>query len=152
MMHTRRTILWICITLVTGLVGFATPVHAADDTTRFYGTWEAHILVNGQLIDVISVHSANGYKNFVRTPTGDTPAGEGTFSAANGRFKTSAESPNNGGVYYFSNNDTAVCTNLAGQIVTWRRIKTASGAAVAPAPKPAPVDPTGAVPPSSGKK
>lgn len=96
--------------------------HAADDTARFYGTWQAHILVNGQKITVISIHDANGYHNFVRTPSGDTPAGDGTFSAKNGAYRTSAPAPNNGGVYYFVNNDTAVCTNLAGQIVTWRRI------------------------------
>jgi hypothetical protein len=151
MTNTPRANLWICITLLTGLIGLATAVHAADDTARFYGTWEAHILVNGQVVDVISMHDANGYKNYVRTATGDTPSGEGTFSAANGRYKTSAESPNNGGVYYFSNNDTAVCTNWAGQIVTWRRIKTADGSAVA---KTSPADPTAAPPaqpPPAGK-
>lgn len=148
MAHTPRTSPWIWRAIVIALIGLATAVHAADDTARFYGTWEAHILVNGQVIDVISVHDAKGYKNYVRTPAGDTPAGEGTFSAANGRLKTSAESPNDGGVYYFSNNDTAVCTNLAGQIVTWRRIKTAAGADV---PKPTPVAPTVARTPPSGK-
>jgi hypothetical protein len=151
MTHTRSANLWICMRLVTGLIGLATALHAADDTTRFYGTWEAHILINGQQIDVISVHDGNGYKNYVRGSAGDTPAGEGTFSAANGRFKSSAESPNDGGVYYFSNKDTAVCTNLAGQIVTWRRIKTAAGAPVAAAPKPT-SDPTVTPPPSSGKR
>lgn len=102
--------------------------HAANDTARFYGTWQAHILVNGKIITVISIHDANGYRNFVRTSTGDSPAGDGTFSAANGFYRTNAPNPNNGGVYYFSNNNTAVCTNLAGQIVTWRRIKSATDA------------------------
>ncbi len=100
-------------------------VHAADDTARFYGTWQAHILVNNQKITVISIHDAGGYHNFVRTSSGDTPAGDGTFSAKNGFYHTSAPAPNNGGVYYFTNNDTAVCTNAAGQIVTWRRIESA---------------------------
>ena len=86
---------------------------AADDTARFYGTWQAHILVNGEVITVISVHDAKGYKNYVRGPSGDTPVDDGTFSAANGIYHTSAPSPNAGGVYYFQNNDTAVCTNSA---------------------------------------
>ena len=143
-----------CFSASAALILLATSARAGDDTARFYGTWRAHILVNGQVITVISVHDADGYKNFVRTPSGDTPAGEGTFSAANGRYKTSAESPNDGGLYYFTNNDTAICTNLAGQIVTWRRIKTAPAAAAA-APPPTPVDAntaanrtTGYVPPS----
>lgn len=112
--------------IVLGVFLFPLSSHAKDDTARFYGTWQAHILVNGQQVTVISIHDASGYKNYVRTPSGDTPAGEGTFSAANGIWRTSAPSPNAGGVYYFKNDDTAVCTNSAGQIVTWRRIKAAT--------------------------
>jgi TPR repeat protein len=112
------------VIIFLGLAAFAgTVASAADDTARFYGTWQAHIQTNGQIVTVISVHDANGYKNYMRQPSGDTPAGEGAFSAANGTYKTSAESPNNGGLYYFMGNDTAVCTNLAGQIITWRRLK-----------------------------
>jgi TPR repeat protein len=116
--------IWVCLALVAGWIALAGAAHAADDTARFYGTWQAHIQVNGQIVTVISVHDASGYKNFVRQPAGDTPAGEGTFSAANGKYKTSAPNPNDGGLYYFMGNDTAVCTNWAGQIVTWRRLKT----------------------------
>ncbi|MFP5226503.1 MAG: tetratricopeptide repeat protein [Acidobacteriota bacterium] len=108
----------------------APAARAAEDTARFYGTWQAHILVNGQLYTVISIHDENGYRNFVRSPSGDTPAGEGTFSAKNGIYHTSAPAPNAGGVYYFKDSNTAVCTNSAGQIVTWRRIKDAEGAPI----------------------
>src|SRR5450631_2970025 len=88
------------------LAGIAAKVaRAGDDTARFYGTWEAHIQANGQIVTVISVHDASGFKNFVRQPSGDTPAGDGTFSAANGRYQTNAPSPNNAGVYYFLGND-----------------------------------------------
>jgi uncharacterized protein len=116
------------ITALIALTVLLSPLvaHAADDTARFYGTWQAHILMNGQKITIISVHDASGFHNYVRTPSGDTPAGEGTFSAKNGGYKTNAQAPNNAGVYYFANNDTAVCTNLAGQIVTWRRIEPAA--------------------------
>jgi TPR repeat protein len=110
--------------LVLAVFLLAPVLRAADDTARFYGTWKAYILVNGQTVTLISVHDASGYKNYVRQPNGgDTPAGEGTFSAANGKYKTSAGFPNDGGLYHFVGNDTAVCTNLAGQVVTWRRIK-----------------------------
>ncbi len=122
--------IWICIALVSGWIAMAGASHAADDTARFYGTWQAHIQVNGQIVTVISVHDASGFKNYVRQPASDTPAGDGTFSAANGKYKTSAPSPNDGGLYYFMGNDTAVCTNWAGQIVTWRRLK----ASAAPQP------------------
>ena len=122
-----RVYIFPCAIIFLVLAGITAKVaRAGDDTARFYGTWEAHIQANGQIVTVISVHDANGYKNFVRLPSGDTPAGEGTFSAANGRYQTNAPSPNNGGVYYFLGNDTAVCTNLAGKIVTWRRLKTSA--------------------------
>ncbi len=93
MKRTPRINLWICMSLVAGLIALATAVRAADDKARFYGTWQAHILINGQVITVISIHDADGYKNYVRTPTGDTPAGEGTFSAANGRSQDQRRKP-----------------------------------------------------------
>jgi TPR repeat protein len=102
----------------------ASTARAADDTARFYGTWKAYVPLNGQTITLISIHDENGYQNFVRQPAGgDTPAGTGTFSAANGKYKTSAGFPNDGGFYKFMGNDTVVCTNLAGQVVTWKRLK-----------------------------
>jgi hypothetical protein len=134
--------------LTLAVLVLAPASRAADDTARFYGTWQAHILVNGEVVTVISVHDAKGYRNYVRGLGGDTPADDGTFSAANGIYHTSAPSPNAGGVYYFQNNDTAVCTNSAGQIVTWRRIKTAAGETVPQPSAPAPAPPP---PPRSGK-
>ena len=78
----RRKALLLGIVIFLGSVGFlATTARAGDDTARFFGTWEAHIQANGQIITVISIHDANGYKNFVRQPTGDVPAGDGTFSS-----------------------------------------------------------------------
>jgi TPR repeat protein len=126
----RRTGLWLGIQIVAAALLLAPAARASDDTGRFYGTWQAHILVNGQLYTVISIHDENGYRNFVRSPSGDTPVGEGTFSAKNGIYHTSEPAPNAGGVYYFKDNNTAVCTNSAGQIVTWRRLKDAQGAPV----------------------
>ena len=119
----RSSIFLFAATTIMYFVSFlATTVRAGDDTARFFGTWQAQIQINGQIVTVISIHDASGYKNFIHQPTGDVPAGEGTFSAANGRYQTNAPSPNNAGVYYFVGNDAAVCTNLAGQIVTWRRL------------------------------
>jgi len=107
-----------------GLFLLATVARAADDTARFYGTWKAYIVVNGKTITLISVHDTNGYKGYVRQPNGgDTPTDEGTFSAANGKYKTNAGYPNDGGVYRFVGNDTVICTNMAGQVATWIRIK-----------------------------
>jgi TPR repeat protein len=146
----------LCLTtlLVLSIFTLAPALRASDDTARFYGTWKAYILVNGRTVTLISVHDANGYKNYVRQPNGgDTPAGEGTFSAANGKYKTSAGYPNDGGLYHFVGNDTAICTNLAGQVVTWKRVESATDE-----PKPsgssidanvAAHDATGYVPPST---
>src|SRR5579863_5514657 len=70
---------WVVV--LAAVLMMAPAAHASDDTARFYGTWQAHILVNGQLYTVISIHDESGYRNFVRSPSGDTPAGEGSFSA-----------------------------------------------------------------------
>jgi TPR repeat protein len=138
------------------LIVLATAAWAGDDTARFYGTWKTTVPLNGQTVTIVSIHDANGYRNFVRTPTGDVPADVGTFSAANGKWSSSAAAPNNGGVYHFVGNDTVVATNAAGQTVTWIRDKSAAASAPALAAKsPAPVDAntaanrgTGYVPPS----
>jgi len=124
-----RGIFPFAVVAILCLSGFPTPVaRAGDDTARFSGTWQAQMPYNGQMVTVISIHEGNGYRNFLRQPTGDIPAGEGTFSAANGKYQTNAPFPNNGGVYYFLGNDTAVCTNLAGRIVTWRRLSASASA------------------------
>ena len=120
--------------LAAGLIGLATAAHATDDTARFFGTWEANILYNGQTVTLVSVHDASGYKNYVRLPAGNTPAGGGTFSAANGKYTTSADKPNDSGTYRFINDEAVVCTNAAGQTVTWKRGKTSASPATAPPP------------------
>jgi TPR repeat protein len=144
----------------------ATPVtHAADDTGRFYGSWTASFPLNGQTVTMLSIHDPAGYKNFFVAPIGNVPAGNGSFSAANGRYSTSAPAPNDAGTYHFVDNDTVVCTNAAGQTLTWKRAQgsanapaamTASASATnkatatspAPAPQSAPTPPATAYDPS----
>jgi hypothetical protein len=92
-----------------------------DDTAKFYGTWMASTAVNGQQLTILTLVNAQGYSNFVVAQTGNIPAGDGTFSAANGRYTTSAEEPNDSGSYRFLNKDTVECTNAAGQSLTWKR-------------------------------
>jgi TPR repeat protein len=139
------------------LILLATMARAGDDTARFYGTWTSAVSVNGQTITIVSIHDANGYRNFVRTPTGDVPAGDGTFSAENGKWSSNAATPNNGGVYHFIGNDRVIATNAAGQTVIWIRDKSAAAPAPPPSPAkgPTPVDAntaanreTGYVPPN----
>lgn len=108
-------------------------VRAADDTARFYGTWTGSFSIAGQTVTIRSMHDAAGYHNFIVAPTGDVDAGTGTFSAADGKYYTNAPAPNDTGTYRFVGEDTAVCTNAAGQTVTWKRVK--SSPAV-PASKP----------------
>jgi TPR repeat protein len=115
-----------CICVVAALIPLATAAQAADDTARFYGTWVATVLHNRQMIKIVSVHDANGYANYVRLPNGDSPTGQGSFSAANGIWTSNAAPPNNGGVYHFLNKDTVIATNSAGQAVTWIRDKAAA--------------------------
>lgn len=103
----------------------APAMQAGDDTTRFFGTWVASFVANGQTISMVSVHGPSGYSNTWRSAAGDTPAGSGGFSAADGRYKTTAPSPNDAGTYRFTGDDTVVCTNAAGQTVTWHREKAA---------------------------
>jgi len=101
---------------------FPAPSQApGDDTARFYGTWKAQFEANGQTVTMISVHDARGYRNFLVANNGQVPAGNGSFAAANGRYTAGAPKPNDGGTYHFIDSETAVCTNSAGQTVTWRR-------------------------------
>jgi TPR repeat protein len=117
------------VRISVGLVSLAcaTVASAADDTARYYGTWTTTTLVNGQMVTIVSVHDASGYHNSIRMPTGDVPAGDGAFSAANGVWKANAPAPNDHGVYRFVNNDTVIASNALGQTVTWVRVKPASG-------------------------
>jgi hypothetical protein len=94
---------------------------AGEDTARFFGTWTASISQNGQTLTLVSVHTAQGYDNYWITPTGNVPAGHGSFSAARGQYSTSADKPNDSGSYHFVDPGTVVCTNAAGQTLTWKR-------------------------------
>jgi len=134
---TRTSRRFACLLLFTALPFLALPSRASDDTSRFYGTWKTTVPMNGKVVTIVSVHDASGYKNFVETPNGLVPAGEGTFQAANGIWSSNTPAPNNGGVYHFLNNNTVIATNSAGQTVTWIRDKSAERAA---AKAPTPVD------------
>ncbi len=120
-------------------IGLVTLAHAADDTARFYGTWETSFPFNGQTVTMVSVHDDKGYKNYLRTPNGLTPAGDGGFSAANGRYRAVAPKPNDSGTYHFVDDNTVVCANAAGETVTWRRQQAPPAAAVKSTPAPAAV-------------
>jgi len=114
----------ILAVVLMGLVGHPPAANAADDTARFYGQWKTTVNMNGQTVVIISVHDANGFVNYVGSPTGFTFAGSGAYSAANGIWFAAAPPPNNGGTYHFVDNNTVVCSNAAGQTVTWRRDST----------------------------
>jgi hypothetical protein len=118
--------------LAVGLLGQASAARAADDTDRFYGQWKTTVSSNGQTVTIISLHDANGFRNYVVTPTGLTFAGSGAFSAANGIWFAASPPPNNGGTYRFVDSNTAICSNAVGQTVTWRRDSTPLGQGIAP--------------------
>ena len=125
-MSSTKTAVWVGTLAVWLLIGSAHWARAADDTARFYGTWVASVPVNGEMVTLVSVHDAAGYTNSWRSSSGSTPAGSGGFTAADGKYRTTAPWPNDSGTYQFTDNDTAVCTNAAGQTATWRRDKTAA--------------------------
>ena len=138
------------------LLGMAPRGRASDDTARFYGQWKTTYTYNGQTITVISIHDANGFNNYLLTPTGYTFAGSGAFSAANGIWFAAAPPPLNGGTYHFVSNNTVVCSNAVGQTVTWKRDNTRLPGVVTPVPQeasapalPAPGPP--AIPAASSK-
>ena len=134
MTRTRWTMRWISAAAVAGSIGFSATARAGDDTARFYGTWTASIPYNGQTVTLVSVHDAKGFHNYVVLPTGNSPAGDGTFTAANGTYKTSADKPNDSGTYRFIDDNTVICTNAAGQTVTWKRDTSATPHAAAAQP------------------
>lgn len=138
---------WIKLCLAAALLGgLCLSARATDDTARFYGQWKGTAVINGQSVTVISVHDANGYMNYVVTPTGLTFAASGSFYAVNGIW-TATPGAGNTGSYHFIDKDTVICNNTAGLVVTWRRDSTPLGrtpggpsqpaAAVAPSPAPA---------------
>lgn len=105
-------------------LSLATTSRAADDTARFNGTWKAAFLYNGVWVSIVSVHDAKGYKNYVLIPQGAAAIGDGAFSAADGKYKTSAPAPNDSGTYQFVDNNTVACQNSIGQALTWQRDNT----------------------------
>jgi hypothetical protein len=115
------------IIALIGLIGPAPIARAADDTARFFGQWKITVSNNGQTVTIISVHDADGFKNYAQTPSGFVFMGSGAFSAANGIWMAAAPPPNNGGTYHFVNADAVVCNNALGQTVTWRRDRTPLG-------------------------
>lgn len=133
MMRKRWTRIWISMVLAVGalLAGCAKRAQAADDTARFYGTWVASFEYNGQLVIMESTHDGSGYKNYVRLPAGVTAAGNGNYSAANGKWSATATVGNDSGTYKFIDDYTAVCTDAAGVTATWRRDDTTLPAGIA---------------------
>jgi hypothetical protein len=121
---TRHCLKTVFAAGLIGSIGHPLAARGADDTARFFGQWKTTITNNGQTVTIISVHDAEGYKNYVLTPTGFTFAGSGAFSAANGIWFAAAPPPNNGGTYHFVDSNTAICSNAVGQSVTWKRDRT----------------------------
>jgi hypothetical protein len=119
------------------LIVLAPNAHAADDTARFFGQWKTNFSYNGQPATMISVHDANGYRNYLLTPTGYAFAGSGAYSAVNGIWFAAAAPPNNGGTYHFVDSNTVVCSNAVGQTVTWKRDNTPLTGVAAPESQPA---------------
>jgi hypothetical protein len=142
-MRTNIKKIWFGIALAAGSIALATAARGADDTARFYGTWQTSFPFNGQTVTMVSVHDAGGYKNYVN----NVPVGNGSFSAANGKYTAAAPPPNDSGTYHFINDNTIIATNSAGQTVTWTRVKTSASSSPAPAPATAP--PPAAAPPAA---
>lgn len=141
---TRLGFSWALAAVVIGLLALIGPMptaRAADDTARFFGQWKIVVSGNGQTVTIISVHDADGFKNYVQTPSGFIFAGSGAFTASNGIWFAAAPSPNNGGTYHFVNADTVVCNNALGQTVTWKRDRTPLGPAAASHAQPEPAAP-----------
>jgi hypothetical protein len=90
MVRKRSARIWITTLLATGALGLAARAQAADDTARFYGAWISNYAYNDQMVIVESIHDGSGYRNYVRLPFSVTPAGNGSFSAANGRWSAAA--------------------------------------------------------------
>jgi TPR repeat protein len=129
---TKPVFVWISALAASLLIGSTQTASAADDTARFYGTWVTSVPVNGKTVTLVSVHDAAGYTNSWRSSGGNTPAGSGGFTAVDGNYRATAPWPNDSGTYQFTDTDTVVCTNAAGQTATWRRDKTAATTPASP--------------------
>jgi hypothetical protein len=112
------------IFIAGGVIAMSAAARAADDSARFNGKWKAAFFYNGVWVNLVSVHDAAGYKNYVILPQGSAPIGDGKFSAADGKWTTSAAAPNNSGTYQFMDANTVVCQNAIGQPLTWQRDNT----------------------------
>jgi Tfp pilus assembly protein PilF len=137
MMRWRWTNIWLCAALAAGAIGGAATARAADDTARFNGTWQATIPYNGQTITVVSVHDGSTFKNYVIGPNGNVPVGGGTISAVDGKWIITSPQGNDSGTYEFTDDNTAVCKDVTGATVVWKR---AGGPQVA-APRPGDIPP-----------
>jgi hypothetical protein len=135
----KQSIAWISGVLLS-LLAASSPSRAAEDSKLFFGQWKATIPYQGVSVTIVSIHDAKGYKNYILTPQGAAPAGEGTFSAADGKWTAAAEKPNDSGTYQFLDKNTALCANALGQQLVWQRDNTPlpaviGGAAVNTLPK-----------------
>ncbi len=113
---------------------------AGDETAKFNGKWKGIIQVNGQSFTMESIHDAKGYKNYVITPAGSSPAGDGTFSAADGKWTAVAANGSDSGTYQFIDANTVYCKDVAGNVVLWQRDDSALPPVVNPAAGNAPFD------------
>src|SRR5581483_7615673 len=138
-------LLWTRLALLALLLAAARPARAEDDTAKFNGKWKGVVPVNGQSLTMQSIHDGNVYKNYVIAPTGAIAAGDGTFSAVEGKWTAVASNGSDSGTYHFLNPDRVFCKDVNGVIVVWERDNTPLpplvGVPVAPAPA-APANPT----------
>jgi len=134
MMREGRIRFWTATVLAGGamMAGCAQRAQAADDTVRFYGAWITNVEYNGQMMIMESIHDGSGYRNYVRLPSSVTPAGSGSFSAANGKWNAAAAAPDNAGTYIFVDDNTIAGTDAVGQGVIWRRNDGALPAGITP--------------------
>lgn len=112
---------WSGVVLVVLLIVTSPWARAADDTARFNGNWKGAVPYNGKMLTIVSVHDGTSYVNFGVTAQGVGPAGSGRFSAADGKWTVTSQQGNDSGTYQFTDDNTAVCKDLAGITVVWRR-------------------------------
>ena len=97
--------------------------HAADDTVRFYGVWITKTLIttaNRSLWNLST--TAADIRITCVSPASATPAGSGSFSAANGKWAAAAAAPTIWNVQ-FTDDYTIAGTNSAGQaVILWRTL------------------------------